>query len=117
MAKYSFLVFTDAVEGREDEFNSWYDNTHLHDVLKVPGFVAARRFKLAEFQRGAPPDLGKYLAVYEIETDDLPHTLALLSKRSGTPAMVMSDAMAPVRGAIVYEGLSTDVNVSECRAR
>jgi hypothetical protein len=29
--------------GREDEFNLWYDPTHLPDVLKLPGFVSARQ--------------------------------------------------------------------------
>jgi hypothetical protein len=30
--KQQFLVFTNPVEGREDEYNEWYDNVHLGDV-------------------------------------------------------------------------------------
>ena len=29
---------------REDEYNDWYTNTHLPEVLDIPGITAARRF-------------------------------------------------------------------------
>ena len=41
MGRYMFLGLTNATEGRDDEFNDWYDNRHLPDVLAVEGFVAA----------------------------------------------------------------------------
>jgi len=31
---------------REDEYNEWYSHTHLPEIRAVPGFVAARRYKL-----------------------------------------------------------------------
>jgi hypothetical protein len=70
MARYTFVVLTDAVEGHEDEYNDWYTNRHLSDVLNVDGFVAAQRFCLSETD---PPQefSHKYLALYEVETDDL----------------------------------------------
>jgi hypothetical protein len=46
MEKHLFVVFTNAVEGQEDIYNEWYTDVHLKDVLKVPGIVAAQRFKL-----------------------------------------------------------------------
>ena len=42
MAKYTFVVLTNAVEGKDDAFDEWYTNTHLGDVLAVPGFVSAQ---------------------------------------------------------------------------
>lgn len=36
------LVQTNSVAGREDEFNRWYSETHLADVLAVPGGVRAQ---------------------------------------------------------------------------
>jgi hypothetical protein len=42
-------------------------------------------------------------ALYEIETDDLKQTLATLGARSGTSAMVMSDALAEQRLAWVFD--------------
>jgi len=63
---HHMLVFTSAVEGREDEFNKWYDEIHLPEVLTVPGFVAARRYVATDDSLGGPGPR-KYLAVYEIE--------------------------------------------------
>ena len=70
MAKYVFVVFTEPVEGQDAEYNEWYSDVHIADVLKLDGIVAARRFKLAAMD---PPQDGHrpYLALYEIETDDV----------------------------------------------
>ena len=50
MAKYTFVVFTNPVAGKEDEFNDWYNRHHIPDVLNVPGIVSGHRFKLADTQ-------------------------------------------------------------------
>lgn len=59
----------------EDEYNEWYDNRHLREVTEIPGFGEARRYKLSGTQLDEPgAELGdgyEYLAIYEIETDDL----------------------------------------------
>jgi len=106
MAKYTFVVLTNAVEGKDDAFDEWYTNTHLGDVLAVPGFVSAQRFKLADTQRARPPHPFRYLALYEIETNDLQKTLDELGKRSGTQAMVLTDTMAPGTQAHIYEAIT-----------
>lgn len=69
----NMVEVTCADPSREEEFNDWYDNVHLPDVLKTPGFVAARRYITKEYRDGR----GKYLAIYEIETDDIDKTMAL----------------------------------------
>ena len=68
MAKALLLVMTDAKDAtQEADFNDWYDNVHLEDVLMTPGIKKATRYELA----GRPREgRGKYLALYEIETDD-----------------------------------------------
>jgi hypothetical protein len=109
MAKYTFVVLTNAVDGKDDTFNEWYTNTHLGDVLAVPGFVSAQRFKLADAQRAKPPHPFRYLALYEIETNDLQKTLDELGKRSGTQAMVLTDTMAPGTQAHIYEAITSVV--------
>ena len=45
----------------ESAWNDWYDNVHVPELLSVPGFVSAVRFR----QLGAE---GHYLAIYEIES-------------------------------------------------
>ncbi|MDG2003371.1 MAG: hypothetical protein P8J20_08580 [Novosphingobium sp.] len=91
MAKYKLVVFSGPTEGKEDAYNDWYQNTHLADVTSVPGIVRAQRFRHAA-------DLGagtghKYLAIYEIETDNLEATLAGINESSDSGAMFISDTL------------------------
>ncbi|MGW1785642.1 hypothetical protein ACWCQQ_42160 [Streptomyces sp. NPDC002143] len=64
--KYLMIAQTTPVEGRDAEFNAWYDGEHLKDVLATPGFVAAERFEVAS---GDAPF--KYYAFYEVEADSV----------------------------------------------
>ena len=104
--KYTFVVLTNAEQDREDEFNDWYTDQHLGDVLKISGIVAAQRFRLAEVQRSAEPPSYQYLALYEIETDDLQSVLNELTARSGTRLMPVSDAMMEEKFAYVFEPIA-----------
>ena len=92
MAKYTFVVLTNPTPGNDTEYNRWYNEQHIPDVLNVPGFVAAQRFKLADSETGDKHP-HRYLALYEIETNDLAATLKELQSRAGTADMVMSDAI------------------------
>ncbi len=61
---------------REKEFNDWYNKIHLPDILETPGFVRAVRYENTNPAEGQ----GKFIAMYEIETDDLASTLAQFDK-------------------------------------
>jgi hypothetical protein len=93
MAKYTFVVLTNPVAGKEAEYNEWYNKQHLPDVLNIPGMVCAQRFRLAEDQPGADKKTHRYLALYEIETNDLPGVFKELAARGGTADMVMSESI------------------------
>lgn len=112
MAKYKFFGFTNPVPGREDEYNDWYTNTHLADLLKVPGIVSAQRFKLTDHQRSPGPQPYKYLAVYDCEAGDAGEIIAELKKHSGTSEMPISSAMDTERLMYFFEPI-TDVKHSE----
>jgi hypothetical protein len=90
MKKHVLVVQSNALAGRDDEFNQWYTETHLDDVLRVPGMLSAQRFKIAAADPGAKH---KYLAIYEFEADDPATVLASLNSRAGTPDMMISQAM------------------------
>ena len=79
MPKATVLVFTNCADpAREEGFNDWYDNIHVPDVLETPGFKSCTRYELI----GDPGSgQGKFLAIYEVESDDLPSTMAGLQQR------------------------------------
>ena len=93
MAKYTFIVLTNPVAGKEAEYNEWYNKHHVPDVVNVPGFVSGQRFRLTNTQFDREDKPQKYLAIYEIETDDIAGTLKELRKRGGTAEIVPSDAI------------------------
>ncbi|RAY12648.1 hypothetical protein DPM19_23935 [Actinomadura craniellae] len=91
MRKGLMVVQSGPIEpAREDEYNDWYDNTHLPQVLAVPGFVAARRYRA---RSGADPALPGYLAIYEIEADDLTDPVKELRARSAAGEIRQSGAV------------------------
>jgi hypothetical protein len=97
---YQLIVMSNAVEGGDREFNEWYDKVHLSDVLKVPGFVAARRLRMAAEMSGSPY---RYCAIYELESDDPMESVRALMARAGTDQMPLSDKFDPRFHAAVYE--------------
>jgi hypothetical protein len=92
MAKYVMVVPSSAKEGRDAEYNDWYDSTHIHDICAVPGIKSGRRFDaMPEVSMGPPP--ATYLAIYEIETDDIAGVMAEMGRRAAAGEMVQSDAL------------------------
>ncbi|MBI4300927.1 MAG: hypothetical protein HY677_07295 [Chloroflexi bacterium] len=57
--------------------NKWYDG-HVADIIKTPGFRGAARYELAKLRIGyASP----FLAVYELDTDDVEQVAKNLAKQ------------------------------------
>jgi hypothetical protein len=106
--RHLYLALTNAAEGRDDDFNAWYDTYHLPEVTRhVPGFVAGRRFVLDPLQRSGvgvgEPAPWKYLAVYDVESDDLAETFAALSRHSSEVGFTgHNGALAPEHVAWLY---------------
>jgi hypothetical protein len=104
MALYRLVVLTNAVDGRDADYNTWYTDQHLSDVLKVPGFVGAQRFKLvATMTKGSQFE---YLAIYDVETDDPVAAVAALKARSASGTMVMSDALDRNVYSMLYQPIT-----------
>ena len=51
-----------------DRFNDWYDNMHVPDLMTIPGFIRAARYINPDLSTW---DTGKYLAIYDIETENI----------------------------------------------
>lgn len=103
MAQYRFIALSNAVEGREDEFNDWYDNRHIHDVLTIPGFKQAQRGVWdSEILANGQAPTHRHIAIYEFESDNLAETLGHFFTRAGTEQMPISDAMATDAMPAIY---------------
>ncbi|KHK98817.1 hypothetical protein LK09_08005 [Microbacterium mangrovi] len=58
------VVLTEPVEGAEADFEHWYENVHVPDLLRLPSVLSVRRFALnAKTGNGTGQ---RYLAVYEV---------------------------------------------------
>jgi hypothetical protein len=90
MRKFKMLVFSDPVSGREQEYNEWYTGRHLADIVALPGFTAAQRFKVQSVPLGSCGN--RYVAAYDMETDDPDGAIANMFSLRDTPAMPMSPA-------------------------
>jgi hypothetical protein len=70
MPRSVFVVFTrPASPEREADYNEWYDNTHLPEVLALPGLSAAARYKASPAQAKGMEPSHPYLSIYEIDGD------------------------------------------------
>jgi hypothetical protein len=105
MGRYTFLVLTNAKAGREDEFNDWYTNTHLDDILRLDGFVAAQRFRIVEDAHQTPPP-HRYMALYEIEADDVALAQKSLAAAGESGEMFISPSLDKDTAAWYFEPIT-----------
>ena len=94
MARFSLVVYSNPVEGREQEYNDWYSNRHLNDLLAIPGVISARRFKLSGTQIGEAAQPYQYLAIYDVEADDVSSFLKEMMERTTKGAIPVTTAMS-----------------------
>ena len=66
------LVSMNVDPAHEDEFNDWYDTEHIPHFNRLPGVIAARRFRAI---RGDP----RYVALYHVQTTDIYATPAWMA--------------------------------------
>jgi hypothetical protein len=69
---------------REQEYNTWYDEVHLKELVALDGFVSARRLRPVDGD-------GPYVALYDVEGDDLQAILDSMVANAGQ--LHMSDAL------------------------
>ncbi|MCH9828721.1 MAG: hypothetical protein K0U79_13345 [Gammaproteobacteria bacterium] len=89
MKRYKFVAFSQAVQGMEAEYLAWIDH-HVTDVLKTPDYRSAQRFRAIGPTQG---NLPANLVIYEIETNDIDATLALLNSRGRSGNLSFSSSL------------------------
>jgi hypothetical protein len=68
--RYVFLVFANPIPGKETEFNDWYTNTHMGDLVQLQGWMGAQRFRSVNDVSPRPSAPGYehgYLMVWDLE--------------------------------------------------
>ncbi len=110
MARYKFLVLTNPNPGQEDEYNRWYDAVHLGDVVDVPGFLAAQRFRIDDAESFSGY---RYLSIYDIESEDPKAAFAELTARAGTDAMTISPALDPNASLSLWRAIGPVVTAAD----
>ena len=83
-----YMVRSNPVEDKEEEFNRWYSDVHLPEVLQIEGFQTAQRFRLTKQQMQAQSHT--YLAIYNINSEDVSGTLENLRNMR---SLTMSDTL------------------------
>lgn len=96
-----YVALTNAVDGEDVAFNTWYDAVHLPDVLAVPGFVAAQRFRLLDHP-ALPTPAWRYLALYEMRADAADAAPAELSARVEAGTIPVSATLADDASAVAF---------------
>jgi hypothetical protein len=110
MPRYKLIVLSSPVAGREADFDLWYQNIHLPEMMTISGFQSAQRFRLTESL--AEKDGFPFLTIYEIETNDVPALLDEVRKRAGNGRLTISDSLSPQVYAVAYEPVGPAVTAA-----
>lgn len=109
MARYRMIVLSDPVEGRADECDDWYQNTHLRQMVSLTDFRCAQRFRLARSMGDRKS--WSYAAIYEIETDDIDAVRREIESAAASGRLEISDALArEFAYAAIYEEAGAPVS-------
>jgi hypothetical protein len=83
MAKYVMIALNGPTpDGDEVEVERWYRDVHMPELLSIPEIKSARRYKTVGGQV-ANGEGWPYVAIYEIETDDLQAMMAEVPNKVG----------------------------------
>lgn len=110
MARFTYISLVRAEPGREDEMVEWYCARHLKDVVKMPGVVSGKLYRLDFHRVYELDDAPKWttMVVYELEGDDPEPIVNSLRDASGTAVMPACEAvsrfgMVQVAGHLIAE--------------
>ncbi len=108
MAKYKMIVFSQPKPGQEEEYNDWYQNVHLQDVVAIDGIISAQRYRLAATLAGEAA--APYAAIYSVEAENPEPVMTALAQRAMAGEMQISDAFDTENTvALIYEEIGPEV--------
>jgi hypothetical protein len=102
------IVWADIPSEKEDDFNGWYNEEHLAELLSVPGVLSAARY---EATSSGP----KHMAIYELESSAVVETDAFKSRprtewgERVSPSIIGTNFMNNVYEMIHPSALTEDI--------
>lgn len=78
---YSMFVFSNPTEGLENEYLDWYAGQHIHDLLRIDGYVGCKFYELSDKQLSNGEQKYKYMIIWDIETDDIDAVMRDIKER------------------------------------
>lgn len=105
MARHVQIVLSNPVSAdRDREFNDWYSQQHIPDLMRLPGFMAAQRYRLSLAFAGRVP--WSHAVLYDLECEDLGTMLTELVDAHGDGRIAVSDVLDPASlTALVFSPL------------
>ena len=94
-----------------EEYNRWYRDQHLPDVLSCPGFIRAQRFRVTDVEMIPQPWVTEleYVNIYEhtaTNVDDYNAAFAVVRDRIAKGEIPMTDTLTPGAPTSVYGRIS-----------
>lgn len=93
------LVGTNPVADHEDEYDEWYSNVHIPEILAIPGFESAQRFVLNPGRRQGELPPQRFFALYEFSGDA---ELLRDTLRTASRANAITTSQAVDRKTLMY---------------
>ena len=96
MPKWLLVVESTCLDPRrEAEFHDWYDNVHVKDLFGIESRITrATRYEVQQVLKSTTGEKSRFLAMYEIEADDLQPVLDRLG--SEMPKLIAEGRMSPL---------------------
>jgi hypothetical protein len=105
---------------READFNTWYNDIDIPDVLEVPGYQRARRGIIVDSAVPEPsplPQIGRYVALYNIDSEAIDKTLIdMLMATRKMESRQRSTDLLKVTERVYYHELAPSITAAGARA-
>jgi hypothetical protein len=102
VAKGIMVVESEPVDpDAEEEYDRWYREVHIPELLAVPGFTGARRYRIRKDLGPGESSKPRYLTVYDLEARDIAEPLTAMRSRPRKPGPPLS----PSTVVTVYEAV------------
>jgi hypothetical protein len=100
-----WAVYTNPTSpAEEEEYNRWYSEVHIHELVEIEGIVGATRYRVVSDDASH-----RYVALYHLEGDDLQTVVARVSERSAAGGFTPTSTLQkePGSGKFLFEQIAS----------